>query len=125
MNPFDYAHDLVTKEKYDEEIPDRKDYKQFLINRTLSYDKDILFHANYLNQLPDINDKLHYDFIHKSVQKKKRRKNYWAKAKKLENLKVIKEYFNYITPKALSALSVLSDKDIENIKLKLYKGGAT
>ena len=125
MNPFDYAHDLVTKEKYDEEIPDRKDYKQFLINRTLSYDKELIHHINYLNQLPDIIDKFHYDFIHKSIKKKKRKKNYWAKAKKYEHLEMIKEYFNYSTPKALSVLSVLSDKDIETIKIRVYKGGAS
>ena len=30
MNPFDYAHDLITKEKYDDDVPDRKDYNNFL-----------------------------------------------------------------------------------------------
>ena len=51
MNPFEYAHDLVTKESYDEEIPERKDYKQFLINRTLSYHNDIIHYVNELNSL--------------------------------------------------------------------------
>ena len=125
MNPFEYAHDLVTKERYDGEVPDRKDYKQFLINRTLSYDKELIHHINYLNQLPDVNDKLHYDFIHKSTQKKKRKKNYWAKAKKFENLKYVKEYYKYSTQKALTTLSVLSDKQIETIKASLYKGGGS
>ena len=49
MNPFEYAHDLVTKESYDEEVPDRKDYKQFLINRTLSYHNDIIHFVNEMN----------------------------------------------------------------------------
>jgi len=27
MNPFDYAHDLITKENLDEDTHERKDYK--------------------------------------------------------------------------------------------------
>ena len=125
MNPFEYAHDLVTKQSYDEEIPERKDYKQFLINRTLSYDNECIHHVNYLNRYPDISDKLHYDFIHKSVKKKKRSKKYWVKSKKYENLELIKSYYNYSNQKALSVLSVLSDKDIINIKDRMFKGGVS
>ena len=42
MNPFEYASDLISKEKYDSEIIERKDYKKFLINRTLSYHVDLM-----------------------------------------------------------------------------------
>ena len=63
MNPFEYAHDLITKNKYDSDIPDRKDYKQFLLNRTLSYHNDLIHYINELNRYPDISDKGHYDFI--------------------------------------------------------------
>ena len=125
MNPFEYAHDLITKEVYDDEIPQRKDYKKFLINRTLSYYQDIVHIINEVNILPDISNQLHYDFIHKIVPKKKRSKKYWVKAKKYENLKVVKEYYNYSNQKALTALSVLSDKDIETIKLRLFRGGVS
>ena len=38
-------------------------------------------------------------------------------------MEVIKEYYKYSTDKAITALSLLSDKDIKNIKNKLFKGG--
>ena len=79
MNPFEYANELITKDKYDEEVPDRKDYKPFLINRTLSYHNDLIHYVNYLNQYPDVNDKLHYDFLNLSIVKKKRPKKWWVK----------------------------------------------
>ena len=88
MNPFEYAHDLITKENYDSDIPERKDYKQFLLNRTLSYHNDLIHYINELNRYPDISDKGHYDFINAAVPKQKRQKKYWVKGKKYENMEI-------------------------------------
>jgi len=38
-------------------------------------------------------------------------------------MQIIKEYYKVSNQKCLEYLSVLSDKDIKNIKNKLYKGG--
>ena len=123
MNPFEYANDLITKDNYDEEIPERKDYKPFLINRTLSYHNDLIYCANQINLYPDVDDKLHYGFLNFYIPKKRRSKKWWVKGKKYENMEIIKEYYGYSTNKAITALSVLTDKDIVNIKQQLYKGG--
>ena len=123
MNPFDYAHDLITKENLDEDTHERKDYKMFLINRTLSYHSDIALFINEVNRYPDIKTKMHFDYIHNAVPKKRRKKKYWAKGKKLENMQIVKEYYKYSNQKCLDVLSVLSDTDIETIKAKLYRGG--
>ena len=96
-----------------------------MINRTLSYYQDIAPIINEVNIFPDIGNQLHYDFINKLVPKKKRPKKYWTKAKKYEHLALVKEYFNYSNQKAISALSVLSDKDIESLRLKVFKGGVS
>ncbi|SVB24422.1 uncharacterized protein METZ01_LOCUS177276 [marine metagenome] len=125
MNPFDYAHDLITKENLDEDTPERKDYKTFLINRTLSYHSDIALFINELNRYPDINTQMHFDYVHNAIPKKKRKKKYWAKGKQLENMLLVKEYYKYSNQKCLDTLSVLSDKDIKNIKTNLYKGGSS
>ena len=125
VSPFDLTHDLTSKERYDSEASGMKSYTKFLINRTLAYHPDILDFANKMNFRPDLDDKLHYDYMHHSIDKKRRSKKYWAKSKKYEHLEMVKEYFNYSTPKALSALSVLSDSDIETIKKRLYKGGVS
>jgi hypothetical protein len=123
MNPFDYAHDLITKENLDEGTPERKDYKIFLINRTLSYYSDIVLFINELNRYPDTNTQMHFDFVQNAVPKKRRKKKYWAKGKKLENMQIVKEYYKYSNQKCLDVLSVLSDTDIQTIKTKLYRGG--
>ena len=123
VSPFDLAHDLTTRERYDSDVSEMKSYTKFLLNRTLSYHPDLIAYANEMNIHIDVSDKLHYDYMHHSIDKKRRSKKYWAKSNKYEHLDMVKEYFNYSTPKTLSALSVLSDKDIEAIKNLMNKGG--
>lgn len=125
VSPFDLAHDLTTRERYDSDVSEMKSYTKFLLNRTLSYHPDLIVYANEMNIHIDVSDKLHYDYMHHSIDKKRRSKKYWAKSKKYEHLDMVKEYFNYSTPKTLSALSVLSDKDIEAIKNLMNKGGVS
>jgi hypothetical protein len=125
VSPFDLAHDLTTRERYDSEASEMKSYTKFLLNRTLSYHPDLIAYANEMNIHIDVSDKLHYDYMHHSIDKKRRSKKYWAKSKKYEHLEMVKEYFNYSNQKALSALSVLSDKDIETIQNLMNKGGVS
>ena len=58
VSPFDLAHDLTSKERYDSEASEMKSYTKFLLNRTLSYHPDILDFANKMNFRPDLDDKL-------------------------------------------------------------------
>jgi chemotaxis protein CheY-P-specific phosphatase CheC len=125
VSPFDIAHDLTSKERYDSDVSEMKSYTKFLLNRTLSYHPDLIAYANEMNIHIDVSDRLHYDFLHYSIDKKRRSKKFWAKSKKYEHLELVKEYFNYSNQKALSALSVLSDKDIETITNLMNKGGVS
>lgn len=125
VSPFDLAHDLTTRERYDSDVSEMKSYTKFLLNRTLSYHPDLIAYANEMNIHIDVSDKLHYDYMHHSIDKKRRSKKYWAKSKKYEHLEMVKEYFNYSNQKALSALSVLSDSDIETIENLMNKGGVS
>ena len=79
MNPFEYANDLMIKESYDTDIEQRKDYKEFLINRSLSYQLDLIYAVNEINRYPDVEKKLHYDFLHNIIPKKKRSYKHWIK----------------------------------------------
>ena len=45
------------------------------------------------------------------------------KAKKLQDLEYVKEYYGYSNEKARAALELLDEKQISAIKSKLYKGG--
>ena len=124
MNPFEYANDLIKKKNYDGEyIRESKDYKPFFINRSLSYYPDLIFHANMMNENPMIEVKAHYDFLHQIVEKKSRKKQYWIKVKKLEDLEIVKEYYNYSNKRALESLNILTEADIQYMRGKMLKGG--
>jgi hypothetical protein len=124
MNPFQYANDLMKKKEYVGDcIRERKDYKPFFINRSLSYQPDLIHYANMLNEYPMLETKAHYDFLHQTVDKKKRPFRGWIKAKKLDDLAIVKEYYKYSNKRALESLSILSESDIQYMKEKLNKGG--
>ena len=74
-----------------------------------------------MNRLHHLDKKLQFDFFLNSLRPRKRFTP-WMKAKKLENLEYVKEYYGYSNEKA-RALVLLDDKQISAIKNKLYKGG--
>jgi hypothetical protein len=78
--------------------------------------------VNEINQLPHLDKKLQFDFLINSLRPRKRYAP-WLKAKKLENLEYVKEFYGYNNEKAKAALDILNDKQISYIKIKLKKGG--
>lgn len=78
--------------------------------------------VNEINQLPHVDKKLQFDFLLNSLRPRKRFTP-WLKAKKLDNLEYVKEYYGYSNEKAKTALDILTDEQISAIKRKLYKGG--
>ena len=114
---------MKKKEYNGDYIRERKDYKPFFINRSLSYQPDLIHYANMMNENPMIEKKAHYDFLHQTVDKKKRPYKGWIKAKKLDDLAIVKEYFKYSNKRALESLSILTEDNIQQLKQKLFKGG--
>ena len=124
MNPFQYANDLMNKKDYDGDcIRERKDYKAFFVNRSLSYQPDLIHYANMMNENPMVETKAHYDFLHQTVEKKKRPFRPWINTKKLDDLSIVKEYYKYSNKNALEALNILNEDDIHYLKQKMSKGG--
>jgi len=123
MNPFDYLNAINTTKK-DIMVDDlaEKSYSPFMINRGLSYFPDTILYANEMNKNHHIDHRLQFDFFINIIRKKKRFSK-WAKPAEIENLDVIKEYYGYSNEKAKSVLSLLSDGQIETLKLRMYKGG--
>ena len=89
--------------------------------KSFKYSSVILF-VNEINQIPNLDNKLQFDFFLNTLRARKRYTP-WLKAKKLENLECIKEYYGYNNEKAKTALDILDDEQISAIKQKLYKGG--
>ena len=99
-----------------------KKYPSFIVNKCLAPFPDTIQLVNEINQLHHLDKKLQFDFLINSLRPRKRYTP-WMKAKKLENLEYVKEFYGYNNEKAKSALDILSDEQISAIKRKLNKGG--
>ena len=99
-----------------------KKYPSYIINKCIAPFPDSLMLVNEINQLHHLDKKLQYDFLINSLRTRKRYTP-WMKAKKLENLEYVKEYYGYNNEKAKSALDILNDEQISAIKTRLNKGG--
>ena len=99
-----------------------KKYPPFVVNKCVYPFQDTIMLVNEINQLPHVDKKLQFDFLINSIRSRKRYTP-WLKAKKIEDLQYVKEYYGYSNEKAKQALDILSDEQIATIKEKLNKGG--
>ena len=100
----------------------KKEYPPFIINRCLSGFIDTVMVANEMNINHHLSSKLQYEFLLNTVRPK-RRFSPWLKKEKLDDLEVVKSYYGYSNEKAKAALSILSDEQLNSIKLKQIRGG--
>lgn len=100
-----------------------RDYVPFVVNRSISFHLDMIMAANQMNMSPSTDGLLQYHYLLNTVRAYRRPFQKWQKRESLENLDVVKEYYNYSNEKAKEALSILSDAQIEQIKKNLNKGG--
>ena len=113
-----------TKEKLmdtEDEEWERK-YPPFIVNKCLAPFQDTILLVNEINQYPNIDKKLQFDFFINSLRPRKRFTP-WVKANKLDDIEYVKEFYGYNNEKAKVALTILNDDQIATIKQKLNKGG--
>ena len=125
MNPFEFVK-AINYTKKDIMVDDlvEGEYTPFIINRALSYFPDTVLYANEMNQNGHLDSRHQIDFFINIIRKRKRFSS-WLKPNEIENLDVIKEYYGYSDEKAKSVLSLFNNKQIENLKQRIYKGGRT
>jgi len=99
-----------------------KKYPPFIINKGLSYFSDTIMYANEMNKLHHATKHMQFSFFLNSIKSRKRFSK-WLKASKIKDLDVIKQHFGYSNKKAQEVLSILTKKQIDYIKERLYKGG--
>ena len=119
LNAINYTKEPLLDSEDDQWV---KKYPPYIINRCISPFPDTIQLVNEINQLHHLDKKLQYDFLINSLRARKRYTP-WMKAKKLENLEYVKEYYGYNNEKAKSALDILNDEQISTIKTKINKGG--
>ena len=124
ISPFDFANSINhTKEDLIVDERTEKEYNPFIVNRAMGFGKDTVIAGNEMNSRPHLDNKLQYDFL-RSVVRKAKRYNKWLKSEE-ENIEAIQKFFGYSFMKAKEALNLLSETEIDLIKLHLNtsKGG--
>jgi hypothetical protein len=99
-----------------------KSYVPFVVNRCLSYFPDTIMYANSTNMRSGMNKKMQFDYLRMSIRPRKRFSK-WMKNEISDEVKSIKEYFNYSTSKAIEIQPLLSQKEKNLILDGLNRGG--
>ena len=123
MSPFDYLKAInETKENVMLTSQDEKKYAAFIVNRGLSFFMDTIFQVNEMNGKHYLDSRLQFSYLLNSIRKKKRYSK-WLKPEQLDNLDIVKEYYEFGNEKAKNALQVLSVDQLAYIRRKLNQGG--
>ena len=94
----------------------------YVVNKCLAPFGDTIMLVNEMNRHHHLDKKLQYDFLLNSLRTRKRFAP-WQRSSKSKNLECVKEYYGYNNEKGQSALNILNDEQIKQIKEKLNKGG--
>lgn len=125
ISPFDFVNAIhYTKEQLIVDDYTEKQYNPFIVNKSLSFGADTVIAANEMNSRPHVGKRLQFDFLINTIRPRKRF-NKWIKAEKVEDIDVVKQYYNYNTDKAQQALRILTPDQLNIIKERLSTGGLT
>jgi hypothetical protein len=106
----------------DEDPSSTKEYPPYIINKCLSSHIDALMYSNEMNMNHSLDKKLQYDFLI-NILRIKKRYSPWIRKDRIKDLDVVKSYYKYSNEKAEQALKILTQEQINFIKLKLETGG--
>lgn len=117
LSPFDFAKSI--NEKQDDLLkvqPEaEKDYQPFLVNRALSFSPDTVLYANMMNQCPNVDKKLQYDYLFASVRRRKRYDK-WIKREEDELVPLVVNVYGVSQKKATEYLTLLTKEQREELK---------
>ena len=124
MSPFDFVNQINHgKRNLMDETPElEKEYKQFIINRALSFNHDTVLYANEMNFHNHLDSKLQFDFFQNTIRPKKRYGK-WLKRENNEVLESIKTYYKCSYAKAREYATLLNDSQLNIIKQRIDTGG--
>ena len=105
----------------DAELMEEKDYNPYIINKYYSFSVPQVFFANEMNLRYYADKKMQYDFYFYGMDSSKFIK--WIKSNaQLNNIDLVKEYYNCSTKKAEQYLKILTPEQVSLIKERTNKG---
>jgi len=120
----DYLYSINQSKKniMDEDEDAIKKYPPFIVNKCLSGFTDSILFANEMNKYHQLDKKMQYDFYINSLKPRKRFTP-WVRKETLEHLELVKQYYGYNHNKAVAALRILTNSELDEIKKLLDTGG--
>ena len=117
MNIWDIVNsiNLTKKDLYESGDMTDKEYLPFIVNKSLSYFNDTLFHANEMNVRFHLPKKMQYDYLRLQIRPRKRFSK-WLKKTEDKNIEYIMAYYNISNKRAREYLPLLSKKEFQKIK---------
>lgn len=122
LNAINFTKKDILRDENVDEKERNKAYVPYMINKGLSFFVDTILYANEMNMAGHLPDVMQQDYYLHSIRPRKRFSQ-WFKPENSENVNAVSEFFGYSHDKAVQALSLLSEEDVNNIKIKLEKGG--
>jgi hypothetical protein len=127
INPFDYVTAVSDSKKdlmrgTENDALSERDYSPWLTNKAFSYHPDAVLHANQMNELSHLDNKLQFDYYH-SVLRKRKRFSKWSKPQDDETINMICSYYKCNKQIGLSYLKILTKDQLNIIRQKQQKGG--
>ena len=121
MKLGDYLNAInTTKDSLLEDAAAHKGYAPFVINRSLSYFPDTVLQANEMNTNHHLGKREQFDYLRHSIRKR-RRFSKWLKKGSDDRVESVKLFYGYGTKKALEAMKVLSDEQVDQIHERMRK----
>lgn len=130
MELFDYLNEInygkkrvMSKSDFPfEHSENEKGYTPYVVNQLLARSKDCVTIVNEINRFPEIDKKMHFEFLRCILPKSKRY------SKKVEftrdkNLDVVKQYYKVNEQVAKQYMRFLDDNSIEQMKKEMDTGG--
>ena len=122
MNPFDFVKSITyTKQDIMHDL-NESEYEPFLVNRALAYYQDCILYANEMNRRFEISNRLQYHYLLNTIRKRKRFAK-WIKPEKIDDLRIVMDYYSVSRQKAEEYLNIISEKEIGVLRRKMDKGG--
>jgi len=123
MNLGDFLKSINSTKKnlMDNDPNSEKFYGPFVVNKSLSYFSECLFHVNFMNKFHDLPKKMQYDYYFYTIKKKNRFAKWVKEEVESQDLKDVMEYYNYSKNKAKDVLPLLKQEDLVFIREQLGK----
>lgn len=127
MKPFDYLNAINTSknnlmENSANDHLAEKGYEPYLTNRGLSYFADTILFSNEMNQNHTLPKKAQFLYL-LNITRARKRFSKWFKEETSDDILLISEVFGYNKSKAKEALKILSQEQLNELRIKTETGG--